>query len=311
MKALLVLLSLCLATATADRLSGRMLLQQPQCPGYRGPFNQQNDLQIEVTYLRPIPSAQQLVKYDALTEYPTGTVFGTAVVHFSSPFTAAASLKFFKVSEGQGDVIGLEIPYDRCDITVDFVVHVSCQDECVPAGACVELDNELLREETGYELPFREGCKTMDAKERPRCMDASVSAIGMGLSENDGMAYTEEDVAHLMVMFNTPFPSYVDLGPEDFNVTGPKGTVIESVEGAMPDNPMNVAYTLTIRHGSSSSKFEEIKVCFIGGDTIRATGLPFEQGKVVCSTYMKSAKKPEFLMPSIEIRKSQAPIKFC
>ena len=90
--------------------------------------------------------------------------------------------------------------------------------------------------------------------------DASVSAIGMGLTEKDGMAYTDEKIARLMIMFSAPFPSYLDLTRKDFNITGPKGTVIKSVEGAMPDNPMNVAYTLTIKHGSTSSDYEEITV---------------------------------------------------
>jgi len=311
MNALLTLFALCLASASALRLNGRTLLQQSQCPNYHGPFTPQRDFQFEVAYLRSTPSPEQLARNEGLTEYPPGTLFGMAVAYFPSPFTATPSLKYFKVSDDRGEIIGLQIPYDRCYIVVDFVVYSSCHDACIPAGICVELDNDLLREETGYELPFREGCKAMDMNERPRCMDASVSAIGMGMSEEEETPYTEQDVAHLMIMFNTPFPSYLDLKPKDFNVTGPTGTKIETVEGAMPGNPMNVAYTLTIKHGSISSDYEEVTVCFVGWETIREAGMSSVSEEDVCSTYLKSKEKPEFLMPSIEIRKSQAPIEFC
>lgn len=82
----------------------------------------------------------------------------------------------------------------------------------------------------------------------------------MGLSEEDGKAYTDKEEANLMILFSSPFSSYIDFMPEDFNITGPEGTYIESVQASMPDNPMNIAYTITIRHGSSTEEDKKIKV---------------------------------------------------
>lgn len=42
------------------------------------------------------------------------------------------------------------MPESGCDIVLDFVVDSSCRAECIPSGACVEINAELVSEVISY-----------------------------------------------------------------------------------------------------------------------------------------------------------------
>ena len=43
-----------------------------------------------------------------------------------------------------GAILGVDVSDDRCEVTVDFFVVTSCEEDCIPMGACVELDRDTI-----------------------------------------------------------------------------------------------------------------------------------------------------------------------
>lgn len=82
---------------------------------------------------------------------------------------------------------------------------------------------------------------------------------GMGVLD-DGLAYTDKDEVKLIVVFDSPFNQYMDFKTENFVVKGLDGAYIKSVEAALPNNPTNVAYTVTVHHDFSVDEKTKVEV---------------------------------------------------
>ena len=70
------------------------------------------------------------------------------------------------------------------------------------------------------------------------------------------MPYTDKKGAELMIVFNHPFDEFVDIKPEDFIISGSDGALIEACTPAMPGNPKNLAYKLSLSHGEPNGHDE-------------------------------------------------------
>eukprot|EP00210_Caulerpa_lentillifera_P009298 g8863.t1 len=96
------------------------------CPSYTGPRHSQKDLQFKVTYLSGRPSHEQKNTYSDILEHPMGTIFGSAVVYFSSPVTKVITADHFNISVTGGMIIGLKQSASNCSIDIDFLGPMNC-----------------------------------------------------------------------------------------------------------------------------------------------------------------------------------------
>lgn len=135
-----------------------------------------------------------------------GTIFGSAVVYFSTPMTKNITSDYFNISGtggvlfmdlnlngseslcmGLGQVIGLKSSDSGCSVDIDFLVSMNCTHDCIPRGVCIGLNTTKVAEvlplkhtlflkfacicfQTGLGLPFRKGCKSLRFFDKPACL---------------------------------------------------------------------------------------------------------------------------------------------
>ena len=73
------------------------------------------------------------------------------------------------------------------------------------------------------------------------------------------MPYTDGENAELMIVFNHAFSEFIDIKPKDFIVSGSDGALVEACTPAMPGNPKNIAYKLSLSHGEPNGHDEMIE----------------------------------------------------